>query len=114
MRYAIIVSFISDNILYSGELAVVRDKDTFEPIVYPKESMPAHSDNLLQVVYDGEKQFIAEWEQFDVIRERVNTEWHKLAPVARGVLSRELKEKISRVQEAQAKLSAEMKASVSQ
>jgi hypothetical protein len=68
---------------------------------------------LLRVVYDGLKHFIAQWEDFDAVRARVDREW-KASPPRADVISAELHSKIKLVMAEQAKRSSDIRASLSQ
>ena len=88
----------SDSTKFSlpGEFKVVRDV-LGVPIVYPEEiEIAGH--NELEMVYDHGK--CCEWDDFDTVRLRVNEQYHQLPSVA-DPISRPLKEKITRVVEAQ-------------
>jgi hypothetical protein len=62
------------------------------PTVYPKDQAPSTTPPLLQTIYDNQP--VAEWELFDVVRQRVNREWHRLPKTAQ-VLSPALRDKIA-------------------
>ncbi len=59
-------------------------------MVHPKGMAPATTP-LMEVVYDGKP--VKQWDSFDVIRQRVNTEWHRL-PKKASVISASLQDKI--------------------
>jgi hypothetical protein len=46
--------------------------------VYPKDSLTKEQEahNLLRVVYD--KGIKTQWPDFDTMRKRINTQWHKM------------------------------------
>lgn len=78
-----------------GELSVLRDSKTGVPKVYPKKEGDENDpNNMLKVVYNYGKKL--EWEKFDTVRSRVETEWRKL-PETADVISKELSEKIEKV-----------------
>ena len=80
-----------------GVLAVKRVQDdrtgALVPTVFPSEEV-SDEENLLRVVYNqGPPETGFEWESFDALRERVETEWNALPPTA-NVISDSLHAKI--------------------
>ena len=79
-----------------------KKKNTTQiPIVYPvREDQPASpSENLLKVVFD-KRPVDVDWDNFDTIRKRIETQWETLPPKY-DVISDEMKNKMKIILEAQ-------------
>ncbi|KAJ3275741.1 hypothetical protein HDV01_007208 [Terramyces sp. JEL0728] len=79
-----------------GETHVVRE-DNQLPVVYPVEAAPSLP-NELQVVYDHGK--VCKWDDFETVRNRITTQW-KNCPRVHNPISKELNDKMKRVESAQ-------------
>ncbi|GAX79752.1 hypothetical protein CEUSTIGMA_g7193.t1 [Chlamydomonas eustigma] len=84
-----------------GELAVKRMNGV--PTIFPKESEEVGAEeNLLKVVYDHGPVKNFQWDEFDIVRQRVAEEWRALPKVADNI-SESLKAKIKLQMDARGK-----------
>jgi len=80
----------SGKISLPGVLEVRRVNNL--PTVFPKKEGTTSSDNMLKVVYNMQPEY-GIWDDFETIRNRVNTEWNA-SPKKYDPLSQEMRKKI--------------------
>ncbi|KAJ2352327.1 hypothetical protein GGF43_003789 [Coemansia sp. RSA 2618] len=76
----------SSKVSLPGTFAVhADDTQNGAPVAYRADYAPAHSEDLLQLVYDCGPVKGHSWDSFDVVRKRLDEQWDQFPKIARAV-----------------------------